>query len=276
MDKKHTHPDDFIFTDDLHDCGSPQFCFYCLHLVCLGGSASFKLGHKVYQVGKDDVIIRSSAQPMKDIVCDADFRMKGVIISRHYLNVTTPNSAYRVTGMISTILNPVFHVSDADVQRCLRDIDEIYQRYLCTEHLFSAEILKRLVQVMVFDFYDMHQRSTGKDLEHSGQAGIILRQFINLIHNGGCRTNRTVEYYADKLCITPNYLNEVCHKVSDYNALAWINLFTSLEIAQQLEDKSIPLNQIADEFNFSSPAYFSRYVKRLLGVTPSEFRKQIS
>ncbi|MBQ5616549.1 MAG: AraC family transcriptional regulator, partial [Bacteroidaceae bacterium] len=34
------------------------------------------------------------------------------------------------------------------------------------------------------------------------------------------------------------------------------------------------IQELADEYNFPSQSYFSRYYKRMTGMTPSEFRKR--
>ncbi|MBR1538823.1 MAG: AraC family transcriptional regulator [Bacteroidales bacterium] len=41
---------------------------------------------------------------------------------------------------------------------------------------------------------------------------------------------------------------------------------------RQLRNHNLSFVDISEMFNFSSPAYFSRYVQRYLGVSPSEFR----
>lgn len=82
-----------------------------------------------------------------------------------------------------------------------------------------------------------------------------------------------MSYYANALCVTPKYLSEVSKAISGYTANYWINCYTSLDIARLLRDKSLTFVQISDMFNFSSPAYFSRYVQRTLGLNPSQYRE---
>lgn len=94
-----------------------------------------------------------------------------------------------------------------------------------------------------------------------------------MLENGDYRTNREVIYYADILCVTPKYLSEISKKVSGYPANYWINRYTSLDIARLLRDKTLTFVQISDMFHFSSPAYFSRYVQRTLGLNPSQYRE---
>lgn len=88
------------------------------------------------------------------------------------------------------------------------------------------------------------------------------------------RQERHVDYYASLLCITPKYLSEVCINASGHNASFWIDRFTSEEIARLLKEGDLTMQDIADKFRFSSVNYFTRYVKRTLGMTPSEYRQK--
>lgn len=94
-----------------------------------------------------------------------------------------------------------------------------------------------------------------------------------MLENGDYRENCKVSYYADALCVTPKYLSEVSKAVSGYTANYWINRYTSLDIAWLLRDKTLTFVEISDMFHFSSPAYFSRYAKRTLGLNPSQYRE---
>lgn len=60
---------------------------------------------------------------------------------------------------------------------------------------------------------------------------------------------------------------------ANFAANYWINRYTILDITRMLRDKSLTFVQISDMFNFSSPAYFSRYVQQNLGVKPSDYRE---
>ena len=97
-------------------------------------------------------------------------------------------------------------------------------------------------------------------------------EFINLLKAGDYRNHREVSYYASRLCITPKYLTEVCKKASGFTANYWIDRFTISRITHLLSDKNLTLKEISDNMNFSSLSFFSRYVQRLLKVSPSEYR----
>ena len=94
-----------------------------------------------------------------------------------------------------------------------------------------------------------------------------------MLDAGEYRQHREGTYYASKLCVTAKYLSQICKNVSGHSANFWINRYTILDISKRLLDRSLSFVQISDMFNFSSPAYFTRYVQRNLGMTPSDFRQ---
>ena len=50
----------------------------------------------------------------------------------------------------------------------------------------------------------------------------------------------------------------------------------NFKISQLWENKNVNIAEIADEMEFTSRSFFTRYVKKLLGVTPTEYRERMS
>ena len=109
-------------------------------------------------------------------------------------------------------------------------------------------------------------------VEVQSQSATVMQRFINMLERGDYRKNREVTYYASELCIAPKYLSEISKSITGNSANWWINRFTVLDISRQLRNRSLSFVDISEMFNFSSPAYFSRYVQRYLGESPSEYR----
>ena len=272
---KEINQNDFVFTDDFRECCRPEYSDYCLHILCLKGAARFAVGDTIFNVIGGDAIIKSSGKPVTDIYCSDDFRIKALLISWRFLQANTPQSSYNVIGALSTSQNPVMPMQEADMQRCLLNFEEIRRRLEIPYHNFFADVMRRAVETMILDFYDIHARMTHQNIEGVSQASRILQRFVTLLQEGLYKKERSVEYYASRLCITPKYLSEACVAVSGHNASSWIDRYTMQEIASQLNNRSKSLIDIADELNFSSPSYLSRYVKRTFGCSPSEYRKKM-
>ena len=103
-----------------------------------------------------------------------------------------------------------------------------------------------------------------------------MRCFIDLLQQGLIRQHRTVEYYASRLNITPNYLTECCIKTSRHNASFFIEHFTAEEIARLLKREDLSITDVAYQLDFNTTNYFTRYVKRVLGMTPSQYKAKFS
>lgn len=266
---------DFVFTEDFAECCREEYADYCLHILCLRGAARFAVGDTLFNVIGGDAIIKSSGKPITVIHCSKDFSIKALLISWTFLYANTPQSSYNTIGNIATTQNPVVPMQQADLERCLLNFEEIRRRLDHPYHNFYADVMRRAVETMILDFYDIHARMTHQNIEGVSQASRILQRFVTLLQDGLYKKERSVEYYASRLYITPKYLSEACVAVSGYNASSWIEYFTTQEIAHLLSDRSKPLIDIAYELNFSSPSYLSRYVKRTLGCSPSEYRKRL-
>lgn len=275
MQKQDISQSDFVFTDDFIECCRAEYADYCLHILCLSGAARFAVGDTLFNVIGGDAIIKSSGKPISIIHCSKDFSIKALLISWKFLNANTPKSSYNVIGALSTTQNPVMPMQQTDLERCLLNFEEIRRRLERPYHNFFADVMRRAVETMILDFYDIHARMTHQNIEGVSQASRILQRFVTLLQEGIYKKERSVEYYASRLFITPKYLSEACVAISGHNASHWIDRYTAQEIAHQLSDRSKPLIDIADELNFSSPSYLSRYVKRTFGCSPSEYRKRL-
>lgn len=267
--------DDFIFTDDFDECCRTDDGAYCWHVLVTDGAAHFMVGDESYNVIGGDAIIKSAAKAVTDFQCSADFRCEALLISWHYLNTNLPKSDYNIIGTMAMLRNPVLPMQRADMERCLMNFAEIRRRVQQPYHNFFAQVMRRAVETMIFDFYDIHARHTGQRIEGVSQPVRIMQRFIGLLDEGHFRRERSVDYYASRLCITAKYLSECCIAVSGHNASHWIDRYTTDEIARQLADRHKPLTDIAYDLHFSSPSYLSRYVVRTLGCSPSDYRKKL-
>ena len=84
----------------------------------------------------------------------------------------------------------------------------------------------------------------------------------------------SVEHYADKLCITPNYLNELVKKETGSTAKQIIQNKLLHEAKKLLLYTKLSVTEIADKLHFESTSYFIRFIRKYEGKTPLQFRNK--
>ena len=85
-----------------------------------------------------------------------------------------------------------------------------------------------------------------------------------------------VKFYADLLNVSSRYLAQVTRRISGKSPKAIIDDYLIHEIELQLKTTDNTVQEIAYRFGFSSQAHFTKFFKKLKGVSPTEFRKRDS
>jgi len=121
------------------------------------------------------------------------------------------------------------------------------------------------------------------------------RQFINRTELGGrmvTRFNDELREYFDKgeakelglpsvyaiaerLCVSPRYLSDLLKEEIGMTAMELIHLFLITEAKHLIKTGDRSIAEIAYALGFENPPYFFRLFKKTVGLTPSQFKKQI-
>lgn len=103
------------------------------------------------------------------------------------------------------------------------------------------------------------------------RQGRMSDQFLALVQEH-FRKERFLDFYAEKLDVTPKHLSRTIKKQTGYTAVEWIERFVILEAKLLLKSSNLNIQQIADELNFPSQSFFGKYFKKQTGMSPKDFR----
>jgi AraC family transcriptional activator of pobA len=78
------------------------------------------------------------------------------------------------------------------------------------------------------------------------------------------------------MAVSPTHLNRICRQTLGTSALSVIERRIALEARRQLLFSTLSVKQIGAELGYDDPAYFTRFLTRMLGVSPTRFRQQMS
>lgn len=111
----------------------------------------------------------------------------------------------------------------------------------------------------------------GTCLYKSSQDALYAR-FMDLlfVHH---RWERSVAFYASKMCITSKYLTVVVKAASGKTPAEWIREETIKEIERMLCHTKMPIKEIVYRLNFPNVSFFGKYFKAQKGMSPKHYRE---
>ena len=130
----------------------------------------------------------------------------------------------------------------------------------------------RLGLLSVFFERQQDQRADTADPRHDSSAARLVAAYTDLIERD-YRVGRRVSDYAADLGVTPTHLTRCCKRTCGRSALELLNDRVHYEACVLLRDTARPVQDIARDLGFRSPAYFSRAFQSRAGRTPSDFRR---
>jgi AraC-like DNA-binding protein len=168
----------------------------------------------------------------------------------------------------------VVRLSEVDAEKCLNNFKLLEIKYEDDKHRFRKEVVNLQLQMFVMDMWNIYSNEIEKRIV-SNQKGSLFERLLQLVQEH-CMEEREVDFYAAKLFISSKYLTEVSKKNSGKTASEWIQNYTTQRLIILLENQKLSFTEIADTLNFSSQSFFSRYVLKVLGVSPSEYRRRMT
>ena len=246
-----------------------------IHFICFSGGGSFSCDGAVHVFAKNDLVILQGDSGCTRLVFSEDFSGKALAVPRGFLHNAHNGNVWSSSGFLQTKAHPVTHLTAGEKDLLLSDFSGI-ERRLERASDFGRQSLYHSFQVMMYDIWDIYDdKAVSSKLSGSNDAAFVFMRFQELL-KAHCDSERTVAWYADKLSITPRKLSRVCLDASGSGASEWIVHYTTLRVKELLENSDMAIEEICDEMNFSSRSYFTRFVTKVLGATPSEYRRALA
>ena len=102
---------------------------------------------------------------------------------------------------------------------------------------------------------------------------VKLNNFLNEYFDSGRQLSRglpSVQYFAEKLCMSPNYFSDLVRKMTGDTSGNHIRRFVIQKIKDELA-VGMSISQVAYNMGFDYPQHLSRMFKKMEGITPSEY-----
>ena len=241
------------------------------HFKCSINLNEYEINEGMLVVNLPDNIIRIESFDDSD---DDPISLIIISVSQQFMSNYRTDISKMLTEALVFLDNPCFEMDESERRLCVQYLnlmDEVRK----SETIYAHESLKHLVSSLFYLFGSfLNKRMAAKeaDKDASSRHKYIFEQFIGLVkqyHN----KERSVGFYADKICLTPKYLSKIVKSVSGLSAPQWIDQYVLLEAEQLLKYSDMGIKEIADQLNFQSLSFFFKFFKKHTGCTPSQYRE---
>lgn len=175
------------------------------------------------------------------------------------------------TGGLSSIY--VKHIFILIIKKILdtNQIKDIAKFSSYLETIYTTNNIGELKDIMTSIINDIYNDSS-LNIEEDNRK--VIEQVLTLISNK-YPDDLGVEYIADKVYMSPNYLGHLFKKQMGINITRYIMEYRLTRAKEFLETTNLKVNDICKKTGFSSNSYFIHLFRNYFGITPAQYRERI-
>ena len=277
LDKVATYYDDRIaIVDKLQDIPIKQSVWMkaVSTILCQKGKATIYINGKLYEMHENDLLLCHPNNIIEQCMTSIDFKCYGFLLSPEYIEkIALISTNWDAKLFIEK--HPIVSLNPEEAELFHQYFELLRSKLTGITYKHQKEVVDSLLQAFLYEFHDSMERFIKLEQPTFSSTEILFRTFIDMLTSSYPK-ERSVTWYADKLCVTPKYLSTVCKIISRHTASELINQYVIKDIEYLLKRTNKSVKEIANELNFPNISFFGKYTKRYLGVSPKQYRSQLA
>lgn len=276
---------DFDFTihplDKLHGeppTQSPLFrTNYYAFLLIADGKGHYTIDDQYFPVQAGSFYFTNPGH-LKSFFIEENLKGYMMTFTEAFLKVHFPVSVEQAFPFLYEKTTPVMELP-ADAFQDLSASLAVLERTYRTPSGFKRQIVSGLLVAFLYQTKELLQRYQTLS-NPATRAAIISSAFQQLLqHNilhllqGKVESPWTVSDYANCLHLHPNHLSQTIKAETGKTAKQWIDEKISNEAMSLLKQSPDTTAQIAAQLGFSDSSNFSRFFKKMTGLSPTQYRQ---
>lgn len=177
------------------------------------------------------------------------------------------------SGLFHNILQFKSFQLDITATQGLEELIKKMQDEIGANANFQDEMLRSLLKMFLISCSRLFSSQMTNTVE-SSKAICMVRRFQDLVEERFQEKSKVADY-AESLGVTPSHLNDTVKKITGMPASEHIKQRVILEIKRKANFGMLSAKEIAYEMGFDDEAHFSKYFKNNVGITFSDYKKQL-
>jgi AraC-like DNA-binding protein len=241
-------------------------------VICTNGKVQARVNGIQMELHKNQVAIVPQNVTATDVMVSPDFNLKAMFLTNRILQSFLHEKMNVWNDMMYVHRNHIVTMDEDEILFYTHFYDMLTLAIeRGKENPYHTEIIQALLRSAILGLCGAMKWMLSSDHHETHTTDTHFQRFLDLLHSTDVK-HRTVEAYANDLCISPKYLTAICKKHSGRTANEWITEHVLEDIRYYLKQTDLSMKQICDQLGFPNPSFFGKYVKDHFGMTPMEFR----
>lgn len=241
-----------------------------IFVLCMGGRIKATINLSEYTIRENDFITLSPGSIIQLHEVEGEIKLYFMIFSSKFIgNITIAKSLIDFLYIIKS--SPVLCLP-RQASTLYEDFFKLLIRTNEMNPTRNPEIIKCILLSILYRIKDLYQlQNKLQDNSSPNRNEEICKEFAHMAIQH-YTTERSVTFYAEKIGITPTHLSNVVKQTTGKTVMDIISEMVITDAKAQLKSTNQPIYAIADSLNFANVSFFGKYFKRLVGMSPQQYR----
>ena len=171
-------------------------------------------------------------------------------------------------------VQPVTHLTESQM-RTIAQVIDLFETVLTHEPVLSHRhnALCSVLHVLI-EFMNSFRKSNKTQLDSTRRGSHIYIKLMDLLAEHYTEQHQ-VQFYADKLGLTPKYMSKLILDATGFGANAWIDQYILAKAKLLLISRGdLSVQEISHMLGFKEQASFTRFFRNIEKISPREFRQE--
>lgn len=239
---------------------------------CNGGQTRVRVTGRAFDIKPGDVMICPPNVKIDDSNYSDDFECRVLCLSDHIIQGLLRDKIEVWHHAVYINQLNIINTSSVSSEEFGFYYSLIRSKIVNHKEGAPKDILLALIRAFMLELCFILENTHSIEKEQKlSQGKVLFNRFLSLISSSDVK-RQPISYYAGQLAITPKYLTMLCLKYSDKTASEWVQQYTIEEIRFYLKSSNLSIKEISAKLGFSNMSHFGSYVRKHLGMSPSDFR----
>ncbi|MEG0993238.1 MAG: helix-turn-helix domain-containing protein [Bacteroidales bacterium] len=239
--------------------------------VCITGTLEVGINLERYQLKQQQLGVMRPEQIMQIFRISDDFSGRFIVLSRKFLEEAQIDFKNALSIFLYFKDNPITDLTPLEIEIMLEYHSLLHRKVKLEDIEYRKKIAQHLMHALFYEVNMFFSRHHGVEKPVKSRKEELFERFMREVADH-YKKERSVAFYAERLCLTPKYLSSAVKEASGKLAGQWIDECVILEAKTLLKSSGRSIQQIAEDLNFANQSFFGKYFKQHTGMSPSQYK----